>query len=143
MQPTLRIRIDSTSVERELRRIKDQLDDLRPLWPHVRQEFLIHSILNVFATDGRGTWRPTARPNPILRDTRALFRSYTIAGAPGNINKSTARRLIWGSSIHYAPYHEFGTRNLPQRQVIGLLGTDVARQQLSAIVDRWVSGVVR
>lgn len=143
MIPALRIRIDTGNIARDVNRIKSQLSDFRPLWAIITRQWIIRNIFDIFSTDGRGTWRPTMRSNPILRDTRRLFRSYTIPGAPGNINEVTAQRLVYGSNVDYAPYHEFGTRNLPQRQVIGLLGTDVARQQLSAIVDRWVSGVVR
>ena len=137
--------IRTQSIERRITSIRQELDDFRPLWHIVRREWLIDNILNIFATDGKGTWLPTSRPNPILRDTRRLFRSYTQPGAPGNINEETRNSLAWGSDVFYAQYHEFDDRapNLPVRTVIGLLTGPAEQLALQRLIERWVSGVVR
>jgi len=139
----IRIKIRTRDTERQIATIQEQLRDLRPLWDIIRREFLVTNIRQIFASDGRGTWLPTSRPNPILRDTRSLFRSYTIPGAPGNINQATPTKLTWGSDIHYAQYHEFGTSRLPVRAVVGLLTGNGQERQLETMVERWVNGLVR
>ena len=65
------------NVTSETKRIRRRLSDMRPLFRSIRDEWVKQAFANVFRTNGRGTWPPTQRPNPILRDTRALLRSYT------------------------------------------------------------------
>lgn len=141
----VRIKVQTRDVERQVTQLQEDLKDFRPLWSIIRREFLITNIMNIFASDGKGTWDPTSRPNPILRDTRRLFRSYTIPGAPGNINRETATKLIWGSDVHYAQYHEYADRNpaIPVRAVLGLLLDPGEQTQLNNLIERWVSGLTR
>ena len=140
----IRLSIETGDVRREFTRIQREISDFRPLWQIVRSEFLVQNILEIFASDGRGTWPRTERPNPILRDTLRLFRSYTIPGAPGNINVETPTRLSYGSSVPYAQYHEYADRNprIKQRQVLGLLTDDASSRELQEIVQRWVRTII-
>lgn len=141
----IRIKVSTRDTERSLTQINRDLDDLRPLWELIRREYVIPSIDNIFKTDGRGTWAPTSRPNPILRDTRRLFKSYTIPGASGNINEVTRNRFRWGSNVPYAQYHEFPDRapNLPVRAVVELLTSPAETMKVDAIVRRWTNNVIR
>lgn len=72
-------------------------------------------------------WPPRKRhyPHPILRKTRKMLGAASTWGAAGNIHRSDGRRLtlgISGTGVHYAKYHQYGTRNkdgsvrLPVRQ---------------------------
>lgn len=131
------IQADLSPLERQIDRVIDDLRDPSWLFDIIRREFLIPRLMNVFDTDGKGTWLPTTRPNPILRDTRALERSYTQEGAPGNVNIERGTTLTWGSEIPYSVYHEFGTAHLPIRAVVGLLaGNPEEEQILTGIIER-------
>lgn len=72
-------------------------------------------------------WPPRKRlyPWPILRKTRKMIGAASIWGAAGNIHRSAGNSLtlgISGTGVHYAKYHQYGTRNkdgsvrLPVRQ---------------------------
>lgn len=128
---------DLSPVERQIDRAIDLLEDPSWLLDVIRREFLIPRIMNAFETDGKGTWLPTTRPNPILRDTLALYNSYTDENAPGNINIESGTSLTWGSEIPYSVYHEFGTAHLPIRAVVGLLaGSPEEEAILTDIIER-------
>lgn len=128
---------DLSPLEREIDSVIDTLDDLSWLWEVIRHEFLIPRLMNAFETDGKGTWLPTTRPNPILRDTLALYNSYTDEGATGNVNIERGTSLTWGSEIPYSVYHEFGTAHLPVRAVVGLLADSPEEDAiLTDIIER-------
>ncbi len=80
-------------------------------------------------------WPPRKRkyPHPILRKTRKMLGAASIWGAPGNIHRSMGGKLTLGISrtgVHYAKYHQYGTRNkdgsvrLPVRQFLYLRPAD-------------------
>lgn len=55
---------------------------------------------------------------PILYDTGRLFRSMS-PGGPGYIERFVNPLTIRvGTSVPYAPYHQFGGPNLPQRTIL-------------------------
>lgn len=132
------VKVKTISVENEITQIKQDLNNFTTLFALIRREFLIKRIKEIFASDGYGTWAPTTRPNPILRDTLALYRSYTQPGVPGNINIETPTSLTWGSDIFYAEFHEYGTSNMIERPVLELL--DVS--EIERLVEEWVESIV-
>lgn len=134
----LRMKTDSTRLERQLSDIQERLTDFRPLFDILRREFLIRRIHEIFASDGEGAWPPTGRANPILRDTLALIQSYTQAGVAGNVNIETPTKLTWGSSLPYAQFHEFGTEKLPPRPVLEVLTSGIDGNTLARIADEWI-----
>lgn len=138
----INVKINIQPAIRELNRVRGRFRNFRPLFDIIRKRYLITSIRQIFRSNGRGTWAPTQRPNPILRDTRALIRSYTQPGARGNINRTTNRRLTWGSSIEYAQYHEFG-RGRRRRTVLELLTRPGEDRKVQALADRWVARSTR
>lgn len=133
----LKIEINTKPIVKRLSDIRDNLSDFSPLFSILRREFLQKRIREIFGTNGYGRWLPTTRPNPILRDTRALYRSYTQIGAAGNINIETSNSLIWGSDISYAHYHEYGTSRLTPREVISMLDTT----EVTRITEEWVNSL--
>lgn len=74
-------------------------------------------------------WKPLKNPKrqravrrvkaKILRDTDRMFRSVTVKGAEGSIERVTDRTLSWGTDVPYAGYHQFGTKRIPRRAFIG------------------------
>ena len=142
----IKITIHADRAIRRLSRIRKTLPNLRPFWQIEVKTFLRDEFLKVFRSNGRGTWLPTKRSNPILRDTRKLFSSYTNAGGMGNINRANRDRYIYGSSIAYAATHEYGDRrrNIAARPVKGLVITKRGfNRQLSRLADTWISRRIR
>ena len=132
------VKINVKPVIQELRRIQGAVSNFAGLFQKLRYEFLIKRINEIFSSNGKGTWLPTKRTNPILRDTLRLMRSYTQAGAPGNINLETETKLTWGTDVFYAQFHEYGTSRLPARQVLGLLDTS----EIQKIAYEWVEEII-
>lgn len=59
---------------------------------------------------------PAAKP---LRDTGRLMGSL-IGQGPGHIEDVGDARLVWGTSVEYASYHQEGTGRIPARPFMGL-----------------------
>ena len=93
--------------------------DLRGLWQRL-EPGMQDWFDRTFQTDGFGTWEPTARPNPILRDTLRYQDSFTRT-TPDTIDIKNPMTWEFGSSVPYGQYHEFGTGRLPVRAVVGSL----------------------
>lgn len=74
-------------------------------------------------------WPPLKRPRTSnynkgsrglpLRDKGLLAASTSARGAAGNHEVLTESRMEWGSNLHYAAFHQEGTRDIPQRRFIG------------------------
>ena len=141
-----RIHVNTRDVERRLGKLQEEFRDFRPLWASRIKPFIRNEYLKVFLSNGRGRWARTSRPNPILRDTRALIKSYTQEGARGSVLNETETSLEMGSEIEYAQYHETGveSRNLPPRPVAGLV---VTRRGFSRDIERhfdeYISEILR
>lgn len=137
----IRLTVDASQVRTRLKRASQNIRNKESFFSDVRGEFLTRRIRRIFATNGDGTWRPTQRPNPILRDTYALLRSYTVPGARGNIHRRVGNRhqsqLIWGSDLEYADIHEQGTRSIPARKVVGLVANSQGDREVGEIAERW------
>ena len=138
----INVKTDAKRVELRLSDFRRNLRVLQPLWTTIRQRFIVARIREIFDTDGFGTWPPTQRSNPILRDTRALYRSYTSEGG-NNINEVTPEEFIWGSDLDYASIHEEGQGRIPPRPVIALLLDNESDNEVELIADNWVSKLVR
>ena len=103
-------------------------------------ELLVPDIEHVFDTDGLGTWRPTTRSNPILRDTFRLYNSLTDKNNSEFIIETEELKIIIDyedSPVFYHKFHEDGTETkdgnewIPARPVVGLLDdTDPRIQEL-------------
>ena len=109
--------------------INNQFDDAKPLWEYLYRSGLPEWFELTFRTDGFGSWEPTSRPNPILRDTRRYFRSFT-QRTSDTIDIRSPKSWEYGSSVPYGQYHEEG-RGQRVRQVPGALAKE-------AQFDRWV-----
>jgi phage gpG-like protein len=82
------------------------------------------------ASDESGSqWPPRKHkyPWPILRKTRKMLGAASRLGAPGNIHRSSGRKLRLGisnSDVPYAKYHQYGTIRLPVRRFFYLRRED-------------------
>lgn len=137
----IRITVDSARLRVRLKRIRESTRNKSTLFQNIQSQFLIPRIRQIFATNGDGRWASTQRTNPILRDTYALFKSYTVRGAPGSIRRRAGNqnqsRLVVGSSLPYADIHEDGTQNIDARPVLGLVNNREGDRKLGRITDTW------
>jgi len=103
--------------------------NLVPVWKQVRL-FLIAATKENFVgqhTPDGTPWMPFRRSpsrrrggpgSKLLRDTGLLMTSVTASGA-GHIEEQAPQRFVFGTNLHYAGYHQFGTRRIPRRQFLG------------------------
>ena len=107
-------------VDRGLARYQASLEDHSPALLAIADD-LREMIAEQFATEGAagGTpWAPLApstlrghhaRRGGILNLTGALLGSLTEKGAPGHVEDSDGRELVFGTELPYATFHQTGT----------------------------------
>ena len=143
-KPRITFKIDVSNLRKRIMAIQRKLENKTDLWNRVVDNVVSRRITEIFNTDGYDTWLPTTRPNPILRDTLRLFRSYTDRGSIDNIDVRTDKRLIWGSRVPYAIYHEEGTSRIAAREVAGLFeGDPTVVREIQQEVEKWVQFAVK
>lgn len=80
----------------------------------------------------------------ILVDTGALYKSIRVekgAGGPGTVRVNTGagfRIVAGGSEAPYAPVHQFGSEDIPQRKFLGVSKQDV--RSLTRLTQRIMQG---
>ena len=121
-----------------LKGIEQRVQDLRPLFEIIRRDIIVERIRKLFISNGFGTWKRTKANHPILRDTYALYHSYTELGAIGNVHRVSPNTLVWGSDLPYAEYHEEGTRYIDARKVIGLLEERRLARDIEQRAEQWL-----
>ena len=62
----------------------------------------------------------TGKTDKPLRNKGLLMASVTAGTNPNQRREITARQLIFGTNLHYGPYHQFGTKYIPIRRFLGL-----------------------
>jgi phage gpG-like protein len=65
-----------------------------------------------------GGWDPRKRPYawPIMRESKALFRSLSSLRGPAN--HIGPKHAYFGTEIEYAKFHQYGTRKMAARKVV-------------------------
>ena len=145
-KPRITFKIDVSNLRKRIMAIQRKLENKTDLWDRIVDNVVSRRITEIFDTDGLGTWLSTDRPNPILRDTLRLFRSYTDRGSIDNIDVRTDKRLIWGSRVPYAIYHESEERapRIRARKVAGLFENDpTVVREIQQEVQKWVQFAVK
>jgi len=119
----INIRMDAATMQAAIEGMQSNLSDLRPAWRQVHQ-VLLRFEREVFRSEGAYTGRPwqpltpeyAARKQsrwgrrPILQASQRMFRSFTDAGHDEHVFEMTPTRMIFGSRVFYARYHQDGTR---------------------------------
>lgn len=117
---------DEESV-RIFRRLRDRVEDVRPAWKDVG-DYLRRRMREQFATEGRSLgrrWDPLspsyrarkAGNKGILDLTGGMRRSFTTKGRD-HIEHGYRRSFVFGSRHKLAPFHQEGTRQMPQRPIL-------------------------
>lgn len=114
-----------------------RIEDLSPAWEEVGQDLLLDFSANYEVEGGvfsKGSkWPPLALStvadrirkgyggwSPMLVRTGALKASVLMRGAPGNVYSVNKTSLTMGSTYPTAVFHQFGTRKMPARTLVGL-----------------------
>jgi phage gpG-like protein len=135
---TFEATLDSASVAQALEHFQVALGDNTDALAAVADD-LRQMIADQFSTEGAagGTpWAPLAPStlrksrrtrSGILNLTGALLGSLTGPGAPGHVEETNGRQLLFGSALPYAAFPQTGTRRMPARPIIVLSGDSTAR----------------
>jgi phage gpG-like protein len=132
--------------DRTLTRFTELVDDLRPIWPGVLEDFR-EIEKQQFAGQGigdGGRWQPLSAAyakikaqeypgKPILRRTDRLYNSLTGNTADTSIN-AQPRRLSIGTRVFYGRFHQRGGGRLVQRRPIDL--NEAQRTRLVKTIQR-------
>lgn len=129
--------VGGPEVKRSLATFGAQVTDLSDAWEQVGED-LLGDFADNFATEGGGfggwsSWAPLAAStvadrerhgyggeHPILVRTGELMASTTVRGAPGNVFEVGPNSLTVGTNDPKAVFHQFGTRKMPARVIVGL-----------------------
>lgn len=145
----MKVRVEINGVDRKLAKLAKEVDNLRvPL----RQSgiYMESSIGKRFRAGGgsAGMWKPLAastierHPHRAggkpLNDTGDLKRSVTT----GSSKRITAKRLYYGfgSGVVYAAAHNFGHKQIPQRQFLYFDAAD--ERAIKRIFNEYIEGLV-
>ena len=139
--------------DRAFSRFGHHTEDLRFLWADVASDFR-EIEQEQFATQGGhghawqplskkyGQWKAKHHPGKqILELDGTLWKSLTVKGAKGHVERPDKDSLSLGTSLHYAKYHQRGTKKMPARKVIDL--TEADKKKISRTIHRRLVGVAR
>jgi len=120
-----------TAIHRGIARISEGLDDCRPVWPAIEDDFyaLEKAQFASQGAEGGSPWAPLALStakwravrfpgNPILVRTGDLEKSLTDPHDPNAVCVEGRGELTLGSRLPYGLYHQTGTRRMPARPLI-------------------------
>lgn len=145
------LEVDNQHVfDRMFSRFGEHTEDLRFLWPDVAADFR-EIEQEQFSTQGAHshTWQPLSRKygqwkakkypgKQILELDGTLWQSLTRKGAKGHVEQFDKDSLAIGTSIHYAKYHQRGTRKMPARKVIDF--TEADKMKIAKTIHRRLVG---
>jgi len=119
-------------------------EDTMPVWPelngifHADEERRFASSGPGWAQLAQGTLENKARlgqSSAILRATERLKRSLTTAA--GIEPSARPGEIRFGTDVPYARFHQFGTVNMPRREVVGI--SPVAARAMVQVLSRWIA----
>lgn len=123
----------------------EKLDDFSEPLAASLELVIIPSIAKNFAAEGRPQWAPLAastlfkRPStPILQVTGKLFQS-TQQRSNWMVGRDSIS-LTGIDGVKYAPFHQFGTKDMPARPYAMYQDEDVA--QIVEIFEIWIDGII-
>lgn len=105
----------------------------------------------LFGTEGYGEWAPLAQttlerkaeqgyPPQILQATEWLMDSLTgNLAAGGHVEHVTESEILYGTTVPWAIYHQYGTRYMPARPPVDVREEDVKRW--TKLVQAYVFGI--
>lgn len=91
-------------------------------------------------------WAPPKRPlrprgRKLLRKTKRLYRSVTMASGPDVQVIVNRTGLTVGTDVPYAQYHQFGTRKMVARPFMGI--SEKAQDAIDDVLNDYVDAVLK
>ncbi len=74
-----------------------------------------------------------------LRDSNTLMNSLT-ANGPGSVDEISGNTLRWGTSVFYAPFHQYGTRYIRPRPFLGM--TPELKQRIDSVLKKFIAKLI-
>ncbi len=125
----VRVKIDIDDVIDKLDDVRDRMEDFRPLFLYAKERLQLANAEN-FTANGlpSGGWRPLSPRThawkvvhypgaPAMINTGTLFRSLVDLNSSG-ANVIEKQRATYGTDVKYAKFHQYGTINMPKRQIV-------------------------
>ncbi len=150
---SIEVDVDVSDAMRRLGGMQVRINHFRPVLMWARDELEKSNAKN-FATNGLqtgkawspldpqyGAWKSIRFPGaPTNVRSGRLFRSLTnLRGVPNVIGDDSAQ---FGTSVPYAKFHQYGTSNMPKRQVV-FEPPLFAKRLASRAVDYVSNGVIK
>lgn len=127
------------SIQRKLATFGAKIENLSEAWDEVGTALLLDFMENfheeggVFGKGAWAQWQPL-RPSTVLDRRRLgypgehpilvregdLLASVTIRGAANNVFQVGPNSLVLGTTDRTARWHQFGTRRMPARRIVGI-----------------------
>ena len=139
-------------VDRTLARVQDDINDFRPAWEAIADDFV--SIEQAqFASQGAtgsGGWAPLSPiyaawkarhypGKPTLERTGQLKASLT--GRPFGVERIDPKSMAVGSDVDYGLFHQQGTERMPRRRPVEL--TEINRRMIVKRAQQHAFGSLR
>jgi phage gpG-like protein len=145
--PDMTVKVEGdTRAELSLISLGRRARELHPVSGQIQRVYL-RSEQERFSRQGPG-WPPLktetadrkAReglPPSMLRATDRLYRSLTTMFGPDQERDTEGSELKFGTTLHYAHFHDRGTRFMPKRKLIDLTVGD--REQITRLVSEHIA----
>lgn len=135
----IQVTSNATGARHLIEGIAGRLRDVQPFLRDV-ERILQRSHARQFATKGRefgSAWAPRkdSLPHPLMDKTGRLKRSLSTRNAD-SVRTIRVDRIVYGTRVPYAKYHNRGTRNMPPRKVSGV--SPRARAEIVAAARRHI-----
>ena len=129
------VEVEMDALKKKLQKMRDNLSNPSPTMQKVSL-LMYKDSLDHFAkqTSDTGAWTPIQyRKGRILQDTGALRNSLQASNT-----KDSAVVSAGNSSVDYAGYHQYGTKNIPQRKFLWISQT--LRDAITRMVGKFSIG---
>ena len=131
--------VDASQAEALFETVRGRCQDMRWFWREVRADYLEMIAEQFNTTGGRsGGWQPLSPYTvaekaaagyggaPIMQRTRDLINSLMLGG-PMSVEVLAPDYLKLGTAVPYAPIHQYGGGNVPERPLIAVTDADGKR----------------
>lgn len=78
---------------------------------------------------------------PMLVATGELFRSVTSKDSQGSVVMREPKKMIFGTAIEYANFHQMGTEKMPKREFLGV--TDKQKKTWNKLLKEYMNQSIR